>query len=267
MQDTITCTYRVGAQSVLPQGWQGQNLRLPDSKFYYVEKGEIFVEIYGRTILAIPGDLLLIPANTVHSCRLTEKLYAEKSWCHFSLKNGSREFFESYNIPPVIHIKDRAVINKLFGTLFSSHNMDEDQKGLVAATAICGLVQYYLEHSNTTRTDTGTDRIKKVIAYMNSHYTENITLQQLSGLAGYSPAHLSKCFRDATGVPPIRYFNNVRIEQAKYLLQYSDDTVGRVMERCGFSDAAYFSRAFKKVMGYSPQAFRELYRTTIPTKK
>ena len=260
MNDAISCVYRVGDRSILPSSWQGQNLRLPDSKFYYVEKGNIVVEIYGQTITAGPGDLMLIPAHTLHSCWLTEERYAEKSWCHFSLKNGAAEFFESCQVPPLLHVKDRITVKRLFRTLFSSHDMPAARKNLTATAAICGLVQYYFDHTAVIVQEAASDRIKQVITYISEHYTENITLEQLAKLSSYSPTHLSKRFRDATGIPPIRYLNNVRIEQAKYLLQYTSDPISRIMERCGFSDAAYFSRAFKKVLGYSPKTFRDLYR-------
>lgn len=264
MNDAVTCIYCVGAQSILPQHWQGHNLRLPDSKFYYVEKGEIRMDIYGQTIIAGPGDLLLIPANTLHSCCLTDSKFARKSWCHFSLKRGSNDFFENYTIPPVLHVKDKAHVSRLFRQLIASETLPPSQRDLAATTAICALVQYYFDHSEVICREAAADRIAQVITYIDQHYTEPITLAQLAKLSSYSPAHLTKRFRESTGVPPIRYLNNVRLQQAKYLLQFSALPVSQVMEQCGFNDAAYFSRSFKKMLGYSPQAFRELSRN-IPT--
>jgi AraC-like DNA-binding protein len=264
MNEAISCSYRLGARSVLPQNWYGYNLCLPDSKLYYVEKGQIVLQIYDQTITAGPGDLLLIPAQTVHSCWLTEDCYAEKSWCHFSLKNGTNEFFENFIIPPMIHVKNRALVKRLFCQLFSSHTMPIPQKTLTATTAICSLVHYYFAQSEISLREIASDRIYQVITYIDQHYTENITLDQLTQIANYSTTYMSKCFRNATGLPPIRYLNNVRIERAKYLLQFSNDSIGRIMEQCGFSDAAYFSRTFKKMLGYSPQTFRNLYhRSTV----
>ena len=72
MNEAITCFYQVGMQAVLPTNWQGDNLKLPDSKLYYIQKGEIVMTLYDTTIVARAGDLMLIPANTVHSCRLTD---------------------------------------------------------------------------------------------------------------------------------------------------------------------------------------------------
>ena len=258
MNDAVTCIYRVGAQSILPQHWQGHDLRLPDSKFYYVEKGEIRMEIYGTSFVAGPGDLLLIPANALHSCSLTESRYAKKSWCHFSLKRGSSDFFEGYTVPPLLHVKDKTLVSRLFRQLIASDGLPVGQRDLAATTAICALVQYYFDHSAVLCREASADRIAQVIGYIDQHYTEAITLAELAKLCNYSPAHLTKRFRESTGVPPIRYLNNVRLEQAKYLLQFSSLPVSQVMEQCGFSDAAYFSRSFKKMLGYSPQAFRDL---------
>jgi AraC-like DNA-binding protein len=229
-----------------------------------VEKGEIRMDIYGQTIIAGPGDLLLIPANTLHSCCLTDSKFARKSWCHFSLKRGSNDFFENYTIPPVLHVKDKAYVSRLFRQLIASETLPPSQRDLAATTAICALVQYYFDHSEVICREAAADRIAQVITYIDQHYTEPITLAQLAKLSSYSPAHLTKRFRESTGVPPIRYLNNVRLQQAKYLLQFSALPVSQVMEQCGFNDAAYFSRSFKKMLGYSPQAFRELSRN-IPT--
>lgn len=266
MRGSINCVYQSGTRSVLRQDWQGTNICLTrDSKFYYVEKGEIVVQIYDQTITAGPGDLMLIPAQTVHSFWLTEDGYAEKSWCHFELRNSAGEFFEQFVLEPVVKVQDRALIRNLFDQLFSSHDMPAPQKDLVATTAICSLVQYYFEHSKVSKHSTA-NRIKKVTDYIDRHYMEKVSLEQLAQIACYSSKHLSKCFRDTTGLSPIRYLNTVRIERAKYLLQYSDESIGRIMEKCGFTDAAYFSRIFKKTLGYSPQVFRELCRSQV-TKK
>ena len=85
MNEAITCFYQVGMQAALPFNWQGDNLKLPDNKLHYVQKGEIVVTLYDTTVIAREGDMILIPANTVHSCCLTENRYAELAWCHFTL--------------------------------------------------------------------------------------------------------------------------------------------------------------------------------------
>lgn len=266
MKGAINCIYRVGAYSILTQDWQGTNLCATDSRLYYVEKGAIVVQIYGQTITAGPGDLMLIPSRTVHSCWLTEDSYAEKCWCHFSMRNAAGEFFERFALEPVLHVPDREVVRKLFDQLFASHDMPAPQRDLAATTALCGLVQYYFDHTKVSLRESASERVIKVIDYIDRHYTENLSLEQLAEIAGYSTTHLSKRFREVTGMPPVQYLNLIRIDRAKYLLQYSDEPIGRIMEQCGFTSAAYFARVFRKMLGYSPQMFRELHRTKIIKK-
>lgn len=260
MKNTLSCTYRFGARSILPSDWEGENLRVPDSKFYYVEKGELIVEIGGQTILAAPGDLLLIPAHTPHSFRLTETRYAEKSWCHFEMKRGSADYFENYAVPPKLHVEDTALVDDLFRRLLSSNKLPTEQQELVSTAAICELVEYYFRHTTVTEREVADDRIHAVITYIEQHYADQLTLEQLAKFANYSPNHLGKRFKDTTGYPPMRYLSNVRIERAKLLLQGTSDSISVIMEKTGFTDAAYFSKSFKKMIGYSPQKFRKLHR-------
>ena len=267
MDDRLTCICHVEARSVLPPTWQGYDLSLPDSKFYYVEKGEIVVEIYGETLTAGPGDLLLIPAHTLHSCYLTKDAYAEKSWCHFELKSGTADFFENYTVPPLLHVSDRAHVDGLFRTLVDARRLPPAQRSLAASAAICGLVKYYFDHTRPTLRAAADDRIRRVATYIEEHYTDTLTLDFLARLANYSAVHFSKRFRECTGLPPMRYLNNVRIEQAKYLLQFTDEPINRIMEKIGFTDPAYFSRFFKKTLGYSPQTYRLLCRLPTVHKK
>lgn len=262
MKNTMSCTYRFGSRSVLPPDWEGDNLSVPDSKLYYVEKGELVIEIFGETLIGTPGDLFLIPAHTPHSFHLTESRYAEKSWCHFELKRGTADFFENYVVPPCLHVEDTALMNELFRRLLSSNHLAPELQELVSTSAICSIVEYYLQHTNVVEREVADDRIHAVITYIEQHYAEPLTLEQLAKFANYSPNHLGKRFKDTTGYPPMRYLSNVRIERAKLLLQGANDPISVIMEKTGFTDAAYFSKSFKKVIGYSPQKFRKLHRSS-----
>ena len=68
-----------------------------------------------------------------------------------------------------------------------------------------------------------------------------------------SPAHL---FKKEVGISPHKYITDVRIRQAKYLLEYSDLNINEVSVSVGFEDALYFSRMFKKYTGVSPQKYK-----------
>ncbi|MGQ9494492.1 MAG: helix-turn-helix transcriptional regulator [Anaerolineae bacterium] len=71
-----------------------------------------------------------------------------------------------------------------------------------------------------------------------------------------SPNHLTRCFRQETGLTPVAYLNRYRIQQAKELLKRTDSTITRIATEVGFSDGSYFARVFQREEGVSPSAYR-----------
>jgi len=63
--------------------------------------------------------------------------------------------------------------------------------------------------------------------------------------------------KEKTGYTPIKYILTKRIDLAKSLLESTDMPINSVMERVGFDDASYFSKTFKKMVGYFPKGYRE----------
>lgn len=98
--------------------------------------------------------------------------------------------------------------------------------------------------------------ILSVKAYVDSHYGEALSLEQLAQQFYLSPSYLSRIFKRETGVNLSTYLQNVRIEAAKTLLRASDLKSYEVAERVGINDPVYFSRIFKKVTGLKPKDYR-----------
>ncbi len=92
--------------------------------------------------------------------------------------------------------------------------------------------------------------------YIETHYYEKITLEQLSGMVYLSPAYLSRIFRQETGVPFQLYLNKVRILKARELLSEGDLLLSDVSEAVGFEDQSYFTKVFKRMTGVTPLFYR-----------
>ena len=105
----------VEAPSPLPGARLFYSFRVP---FSFLLASEI--EIFDKKIIAKKGDLVLIPANTVHSCALTEIKYMKKAWCHFTIMSGKENFFENLCFPFIISVPDKALIESLFDKLLSA---------------------------------------------------------------------------------------------------------------------------------------------------
>jgi AraC family transcriptional regulator len=94
-----------------------------------------------------------------------------------------------------------------------------------------------------------------VIAYIEEHLAEQIPLATLAGLVRLSPYYFCRAFKQSFGLPPHRYHNSRRIEQAKILLTKPAPSVTNIGMTVGFSDTSSFTTAFRKATGLTPSAY------------
>lgn len=99
--------------------------------------------------------------------------------------------------------------------------------------------------------------LKPVLEYIETHYSEPITLQDLSKIAGMSAKYFCRFFQVFIHRTPIDYLNYYRIERACLLLDTSSLSVTEIAYRCGFSDSSYFVRIFKKYKAITPKQYRK----------
>ena len=102
-------------------------------------------------------------------------------------------------------------------------------------------------------------QIKPVITYMEEHYSEKITLADLSAVIHLSTIHFSRVFKTVTGFSPMEFLNRMRIQKAVQFLLKTDKSIVEIAMDTGFNDSNYFSRFFKKCRKESPSEFREKY--------
>lgn len=98
--------------------------------------------------------------------------------------------------------------------------------------------------------------VRRIQDYMEDRLSETIDVAQLAAVAGLSPFHFSRIFRQATGSSPYQHLMQRRIARAKRLLTETDLLVTDIGFRCGFSSATHFSASFRKATGLTPLAFR-----------
>ena len=98
-------------------------------------------------------------------------------------------------------------------------------------------------------------------AYMNLHYRENCSLEDIAAAVNFSPIYFNRLFLSATGETPYAYLTRRRMEEARRRLITSDDLLLEISEKCGFSSPSYFASVFRRTYGISPRKFRETERT------
>jgi len=98
---------------------------------------------------------------------------------------------------------------------------------------------------------------KRVVAdYVDQHLDESISLASLARLAGLSPFHFARAFRQSFGMPPHRYHTSQRIERAKTLLACPSQSVTNIAIDVGFAETSSFTKAFCKLAGMTPTQYR-----------
>jgi two-component system response regulator YesN len=101
--------------------------------------------------------------------------------------------------------------------------------------------------------------VRQVIEYLQQHYNEDLTLDDVARKVHISPSHLSRLFKDELGMTIIDYLTDIRIAAAKQMLENSDLMVKEIAEKVGYQEASYFTRVFKKNTGVSPAEYRRLW--------
>ncbi len=99
--------------------------------------------------------------------------------------------------------------------------------------------------------------VDKIVEYIEDHYNEKISLDQIAENMYLSPFYISRIFKSETGSAPIRRLINIRLEKAKELLEGGyQGSIQEVAAMVGYDDAYHFSKLFKKRYGVSPSQVR-----------
>lgn len=106
-------------------------------------------------------------------------------------------------------------------------------------------------------------RISSIIDYIESHYKEELDLNQLADISCMSIRNFQRIFKKATGQSPIDYLIQVRLQKAKFYLRKTLKPVAEIALESGFKDNNYFSREFKKVLGVPPSLYRMRFKEEL----
>ena len=98
--------------------------------------------------------------------------------------------------------------------------------------------------------------------YIDQHFKETLTLDQLAEEAHMNKFYLSHAFKQEFGVSPINYLISCRIEESKYLLAETDLSISQIAQLLNFSSPSYFSQVFRRTQGVSPVEFRQSTKNT-----
>ena len=102
--------------------------------------------------------------------------------------------------------------------------------------------------------------LTKMLGYMNEHFAEKISLEEIANSACISERECIRTFKKHMQMTPFQYLQQYRVETAANMLLNSDASITEIAMQCGFETSSYFSKTFKQMMNYTPKKYRDVKR-------
>lgn len=226
------------------------------------------------------GDILPIPKGMKHGYENTEMLKITNVIFDISLLNSFPEdlkhipgFYSLFMINPLQ--RKRAVNKKGFLSLNSdeisavkkhltriTRELQEKRTGYrsVCVLALADLVVFLSRKASRHNMTAHSGILSETLCYMEKNHMKNVSLKQLSRMAGLSPRSFQRIFQNYMGTSPFNHLMSIRLQHAKRLLEETELNASEIAESVGFGDSAYFTRQFKKTFCFPPTLYRKRAR-------
>ena len=162
--------------------------------------------------------------------------------------------------------KDIQIINDIIKTaLDKKYGYELITKGLLCRFWMQALISStdISEDKNAVNSYYDEMRTKLACDYINQNYKKALTLDEIAESIPVSKSECCRCFKRVSGMTPFEYLMLERVTRAAYLLQHPESYSGNMQELaslCGFNDASYFNKIFRKITGVTPSVFKDNIR-------
>jgi AraC family transcriptional regulator len=225
--------------------------------------GDTYIEGLPRsTLRELARKLVFVPAGHEYREWQEPRVRARVMYVYFDPSSMPRTGTASTAFAPRLFFEDATLWDtalKLKSVIESGGSDSSSYFDALASVLAHELVRLNAGASRPRTPDQGglaAWQRRTVATYIEEHLAEPISLATLAQLAGLSPYHFCRTFKQSFGVPPHRYHTGRRIEHAKTLLARSASTVTDIGLSVGFSDTSSFTGVFHKTTGVTPTAYR-----------
>lgn len=157
---------------------------------------------------------------------------------------------------------DMEDIFKAYFTMVVDEMAGKDLFYTEIAKNVCNALVMYLyrlinKYNNVTDLCSACSLLDDVLSYIDAHYLEPISLDEIASACHISKYYLSHMFSDIKKQTVMQYIVNKRLDNARKLLDSTSMTVEDIAFSSGFNNTSYFSRAFKEAYGVTPLCYRK----------
>lgn len=245
----------------------------PKAKFHYRERLQgadqhIFIYcIEGRGVVTIDqnnytiegGEFFIVPANTPHSYMADSDTPWTIYWIHFkglTAEAITEVVYTRYNgYKGFKHYSEQSLqlFDEMYNHLERGYSIDHLVYSNMCLLHFLGTFLYPKNDNHPS----SADQNDIAIDYMNKHLSTMLTVEDMARSVNLSPSHFTYIFKKKTGFTPIEYFNHLKVQKACQYLLFTKLRIKEIAYELGIEDQSYFSRLFTKVIGISPNEYRE----------
>ena len=252
-------------------------------RFHDHDYSEIAVILKGRCVhlsggQSVPiqaGDLLVVHPGTTHTYDQFEQMEMvniiyDARRLYMPILDGSRMPLFQILFPddpekihrsaePVLHLEPDAfdAVWSMIRNLEMELQSSRPGKNLYSLALFQQIVVILCRlYSGTDQLETMPSQIEEAVGWINTHYRQTFSIDQLARKVCMSRRNFFLQFRNTAGCSPVQYLIRLRISKATELLLYSELSIGDIAAQCGFSDSNYFCKLFRAQTGMSPRQFR-----------
>ncbi|MDD3278105.1 MAG: helix-turn-helix domain-containing protein [Lachnospiraceae bacterium] len=238
-------------------------------------KGEGVIHIEGRNCLVQEGDLVLINPGTYHRALFCQDAAIQATEFYLAFSNVAFRDCERGKMPlfrggKIITSMPDGWKQEMFRlcTAISKEAQTNRMGRYFMLKAYLIQVLCLIEREQSEEEKSGQPGyifksvnkkyvVRQITKYLEKHYQEKISLDQIAANMYLSPFYISKIFKSETGDTPINYLINLRMEKAKEILDGEPTkSIQSIAAAVGYEDAYHFSKIFKKYSGMSPLHYR-----------
>lgn len=240
----------------------------PFTYFYYLDEGFGRLTIENDNIEVNAGDLIIINSNVGHTLHL-DKSISNVKYLGFGIESVSIAGLDDDESKSInyFHIdnRDKALrFEDYFEDIHREYKSNDifarSLANATATTLVINLLRKYRKDITIKRDKKVNRQIDYIKSYIDSNYSEDIKLEDLSAMAYMNKFHLISEFKQSYRITPIEYLILKRIEIAKSLLISTNHSMEEISAMVGFNSQSYFNQVFKKKAGQTPSQFRRKHR-------
>lgn len=264
-------TFIPAALTVFPDHWHDE------IEIVYCFTGECSYYINFEHYTIKEGDILIIPPTVIHSFEQKENkayygisILFNLSIINNALDSCSRKYFMPLLNNKIIlntHLKNgekyhngaSGIIEKIIRCYYNKEEFYELELKMHLFELFSWYFKngLYVKKKENYSLDKNMDKIKRILMYIEEHYSERIVLEDIAVITNQSVYNLSHSFKKCTGQSPLEFINGYRLNFAAKLLIETENPIINIAFETGFNNVSYFNRAFKKKFCMTPTEYRK----------